>query len=87
MKTKFFSPILILIAAISSILVSCNNETVKSANPAKYLITDDQIASIQSIEDLNGGSLYSMNYTADYKLDQLLESSAGSVQSLVEFVA
>ncbi|WP_462406372.1 linear amide C-N hydrolase [Gracilibacillus sp. Marseille-QA3620] len=55
-------------------------------NPANHLRTDAQRASIESIVNLKNGQLYSMEYTADYKLDQILAAGITDIPHLVEFV-
>ncbi len=55
------------------------------ANPAKYLIHEDQIRTVQSIRDVYGnGSFYTMEYYADHRLEDILTEGAGTAE---EFLA
>lgn len=55
-------------------------------NPAAYLKTDEQRASVATLTDVNDGKLYTMDYTADYQLDALLEASVADVEGMVRFL-
>ena len=55
-------------------------------NPAAYLKTDEQRASVATLTDVNDGKFYTMDYTADYQLDALLEASVADVEGMVRFL-
>ena len=55
-------------------------------NPAAYLKTDEQRASVATLTDVNDGKLYTMDYTADYRLDALLEAGVTDVEGMVRFL-
>ncbi len=50
-------------------------------NPAKFLIHEDQKKTVQSIRDIYGnGTFYTMDYSADHRLDDILASGAGNME-------
>ncbi len=53
-------------------------EGVPSGNPAAFLVTDDQKETLATLRDIKGGHLYVMDYTADYKLDELMAGGGAS---------
>lgn len=55
-------------------------------NPAAYLTTPAQHASVISLRCLDAGHLYVMEYTADYRLDDLLTAGVTGVAELTRFV-
>lgn len=58
-------------------------EGVPSDNPAAFLATDAQKKTVATLRDIKDGYLYTMDYTADYKLDQLMAGGgAGSSKEL-----
>ena len=73
--------------------VSCKNENpidsnVVAKNPSVYITDADKLAMIHSMKDLDGaGRLYEINYTADYKLDQVLESNITETNALFQYIA
>ena len=79
-------------ASAALLLTGCSSGTVASqtpkasANPAQSLTTDAQKASISTITDIDDGLFYTMDYTADYKLDEVLNSDITSVEGMVEFL-
>ncbi|MGJ4851216.1 C45 family autoproteolytic acyltransferase/hydrolase [Bacillota bacterium Meth-B3] len=76
---------LMLIAMLA--LMPCHTAVAeKTANPAAMLTTDEQAASIASIEDIDDGLFYTMDYTADYKLDEVLRGGIVDSPSMVAFV-
>ena len=73
--------------------VSCKNENpidsdVVAKNPSVYITDADKLAMIHSMKDLDGaGRLYEINYTADYKLDQVLKSNITETNALFQYIA
>lgn len=73
-------------------IVSCKkNETVDPivTNNKMANITDpDKQAMIRSMRDLDGtGRLYEIDYTADYKLDQVVKAGITDTESLFKYIA
>ena len=73
--------------------VSCKNENpidsdVVAKNPSVYITDADKLAMIHSMKDLDGaGRLYEINYTADYKLDQVLKFNITETNALFQYIA
>ncbi len=73
--------------------VSCKNENpidsdVVAKNPSVYITDADKLAMIHSMKDLDGaGRLYEIDYTADYKLDQVLKSNITETNALFQYIA
>lgn len=63
-------------------LPSCKNS--KTSNPAAYLQTDAQKEMVTTLKDIKDGHLYQMDYTADYKLKELM--AQGGAKSNGELV-
>lgn len=57
-----------------------------AANPAMYVSDPAQQRSIASIENLDNGRFYMMDYSADYKLDTLLDKSVGDIEGMLQFI-
>lgn len=79
-------------AAMTIALSSCNDgdvfsdiDGVPSSNPAEFLLTDAQKETAATLRDIKDGHLYKMDYTADYKLDEIMEN--GGVKSNQELMA
>ena len=51
-------------------LTSCMERN--SDNPAAFLVTNDQKKTVATLQDIKDGHLYTMDYTADYKLKELM---------------
>ncbi|NLV58544.1 MAG: linear amide C-N hydrolase [Clostridiales bacterium] len=76
---------LILTALLA--LMPCFTMLAESAtNPAQLLTTDEQAASIASLKDMDDGRFYTMDYTADYKLDEVLQKNIADVPSMIAFI-
>ena len=61
-----------------------NNEPkITSHNPAECITDAKKLAMLRSMKDLDGtGRLYEINYTADYKLDKVLEAGYTATNAL-----
>ena len=57
-----------------------------ASNPAAYLKTEAQKASIATLKDIDGGLLYTMDYSADYMLDDVLKSDIDSAEAMLEYI-
>lgn len=87
MKNKGF--LFIVLAALTTIQ-SCNShrfseiEGVPSDNPATILQTDAQKATAATLRDIKEGHLYTMENTADYKLNEIMDQGgAKSSEDLI----
>ena len=67
-------------------VMSATMAWAEGLNPAAYLKTDEQRASVATLTDVNDGKLYTMDYTADYQLDALLEAGVADVEGMVRFL-
>lgn len=79
-----------MLMAVLVITVSCGDKKSKSKpNEAKYITDKGKLSMIHSLEKLDlQGALYELNYTADYKLDVLLNKyQAVSLEQLETFLA
>lgn len=57
-----------------------------ASNPAAYLKTEAQKASIATLRDIDGGLLYTMDYSADYMLDDVLKSDVDSTEAMLKYI-
>lgn len=73
----------LLVISLFALLPSTTLPAAHAANPAKHLSTAAQKSSLASLKDLHHGLLYSMEYTADYKLDDCLQADAIDISSLI----
>jgi len=74
--------VLSVIAVVTLALLSCSkndDQTVSTSNPSKYITDPDKRKMITSLKDLDGGRIYTMNYTMDYKLTEAV--AAGTTDS------
>ena len=79
---------LVMITAIPSCKcqdkVFSEAEGVPSSNPAALLKTDEQRATAATLKDIKDGHLYTLEYTADYKLNDIMaQGGAKSSEDLV----
>ena len=76
------------LAALSSCEEKKNfseSEGVPSGNPAAFLATDSQKKTAATLRDIKEGHLYTMDYTAGYKLEELM--AGGGARSNAELVS
>ena len=91
LSTRF----LVSAASVSCILLlaSCSdddNESTKvtKQNPTTFIKDAEKVAMLRSMKDVDGsGRLYEINYTADYKLDAVLQSGCTETTQLFNYVA
>lgn len=57
-----------------------------SASPAKLIKDAGKLKMLRSIQDLDDGRLFYLNYTEDYKLDQLVNLNVTTNEGLVKYV-
>lgn len=88
-KIRFFD-IAGVVFACCLAAVSCDDkgkDEPQSDNPAVYITDKAKIETIRSLKDLDGtGRIYEMHYTADYKLDEVLEAGPVTTTDLQAFV-
>ena len=90
-RTTLTSIALAMITAIPSCKcqdkVFSEAEGVPSSNPAALLKTDEQRATAATLKDIKDGHLYTLEYTADYKLNDIMaQGGAKSSEDLVRKV-
>lgn len=85
--------VIVCICALS--VVSCGTkkdasttpESLTSANPSAYITDSAKYEMIHSLKSIDGQRFLEMDYTLDYKLDELLEYDAATYEKFMEFVA
>lgn len=92
---KFILPAACLFAGLT-LAASCSDDDnnndggskVTTSNPAANITDSKKLAMLRSMKDLEGnlGRLYEINYTADYKLDQVLAAGLTDTRSLFGYV-
>ena len=76
----------IAVAGMTS-MVSCTQNKKMSENPAKYITDADKLSMIYSMKDLDGtGRLYEIDYTQDYKLDEVVKSGITETTQLFKYI-
>lgn len=84
------------IALVSGALVGCNGNKDKDEpvvcptnNQAKYISDPDKLEMIHSLKDIDGiGGLYELDYTADYKLDKIINDyQSVTLEEVTAFIA
>lgn len=62
-------------------------EPVETNNPSAYITDPAKLAMLHTVYDLNGdGSVYEIDYTADYKLDKVIESGITNTVTLFQYI-
>ena len=89
MKTR-----LLLVICLSAIFMAscntkpCNDESgLTSSNPSAFITDSAKYAMIHSLRTLDEDRLLEMDYTLDYKLDEMIEFDASSYERLLRFMA
>lgn len=78
---------------ISGALIGCNGDKDKKDNPtdntAKYISDPGKLEMIHSLKDIDGiGGLYELDYTADYKLDKIINDyQSVTLEEVTAFIA
>jgi len=88
MKTRFFLATLCIIM-FCNLGSSCCHLTEKSTsdNPHAYVTNEENALMITSLEELDPERFYVMDYTADYKLDELIGCGVESMEQMMEFLS
>ena len=85
MKMKRSIHLGICLSAIACIVFSCDKDGDKTiTNPAAYLRNDEQKSMLATLKNLAGGQLYSVEYSADYCLDEIM--AAGGASSSIKLL-
>lgn len=71
---------------LATVLVSGSAMGALAANPAVYVTDPAQKRSISSLENLDHGRFYMMDYQADYKLADMLDQSVGDIDGMLHFI-
>ena len=69
---------IILFTILAAVLAGGNPDSNPGGNPARLLTTKAQEQSIASLQDVRGGELFTMDYTADYKLQEFIDADLTS---------
>lgn len=74
-----------------SLLVACNNNKSTSEetsnNPAKYITDTNKLAMLRSMKNLDKeGGLYELEYTEDYRLDEVLGCGIAETETLFKYI-
>lgn len=85
MKALFAAILCLCLTALPS-AARAEEWKTKAGNPAANLVTAAQRASVASLRDIDGGLFYTMDYSADYKLDDILKANVDDVKSCIDFV-
>lgn len=78
---------------IAILTTSCGNDendapTVITHNPAAYIKDDGKLAMLHAMRDVDGtGRLYEIDYTADYRLDDVLKAGYTQTNQLFSYIA
>lgn len=81
---------LITLALVSLFLASCSkdiDQPTSTSNPSKYITDPDKRKMITSLNDLDGGRIYTMNYTEDYQLQAAIDASTTDINSFTKCVS
>ena len=91
--TKPLRVLFLSVVSLTVMLAACSSDDPAPASEKKngtsMLIDQNKIAMVRSLVDLegNGGRIYEMNYTEDYRLEDALNFGIYSTASLQAFVA
>ena len=94
-SSTLFTRLFVSVATVLFILLfaSCSDDDsgspkVTKKNPTTFIKDPEKVAMLRSMKDVDGsGRLYEINYTADYKLDAVLESGCTETTQLFNYVA
>lgn len=84
--------LLLCCSAIMTLSMSCNDsdedsQFTKTDNPAAYITDASKLNMLHSMKDMDGtGRLYELNYTADYKLDEVLGCGLTGTNQLFRYI-
>jgi len=75
-------PHFFLLALIALSFLPCYGEIQVTANPSQYITNPQKRAMLTSLESLDSDRFYLMNYTMDYRLDEVLQANAANMDSV-----
>lgn len=81
-----------LTLALAAVAYSCNRDDdtpspAKTSNPAAYISDPQKIAMLHNVYDINkDGSVYEIDYTADYRLDEVLDAGITNTTRLFQYI-
>jgi len=78
MKHRFFTMALVAL----TVLPSKAEITMSVNNPSQFITDAQKRAMITSLQELDKDRFYLMNYTTDYRLDEVLQANAASMDSV-----
>lgn len=92
---KLLLPLACAAFAVTLVASSCDSDEVNtpdpkptSTNPSLFIKDKAKLAMLHSMRDLDGtGRLYEINYTADYKLDQVIAAQALDQRQLFAYIS
>lgn len=88
MKTTILLSATCLVLLCGLCVSCCNKKNLNTSKNPHALVTDESNANmITSLKELDPERLYVMNYTADYKLDKLIEFNVESVEQMCAFLS
>lgn len=75
--------------ALAMMPASCSESerSETSGNPHAYVTSGDKVRMITTLKEIEKDCLYEMDYTTDYKLDELIESDVRNMSDLLDFIA
>lgn len=76
MRMKHLISFLLALVALS--VLPCKGENTK---PSQYITDPQKLAMLNSLEDLDSARVMLMNYTVDYRLDDMLKANVASLDS------
>ena len=83
-----YSWLLVCSILMAMTMSSCESTSKETQNPSAYITDSEKLAMLHSMKDLDGtGRLYEINYTADYKLDEVLSAGLTETTKLFGYVA
>jgi len=88
MKITSFLGTVCLISAFGISSSCCQQKAQKTTdNPHSFITDEEKTTIITTLKELDPERLYVMDYTADYKLDQLIEDGVESTEQMMEFLS
>lgn len=75
---RFFYLVTCLVATVCYLLSCTKGKTEIVANTANFLKNEDQKVMVSTLKNMADGHLYSLKYSADYLIDEIMESGGAS---------
>ena len=74
-----------VVTLLLCLLLLCPCASLGDGNPAVYLTTDAQRETLSTLRNIDEGRFYVMDYTADYKLHEIIACNACTPEELLSF--